>query len=85
MTVSHCASFSIPSPPRRPSRNFPVVDLDDVLATLDAEGFQRVSGEHAHLGIRRDALGTDGIGVELRELAEAAGAGLLVADTEPVA
>ena len=56
-----------------------VVDLDHVIAALDAERFQRVGREHAHLGIRRDALGADRIGVELHELAEAAGARLLVA------
>jgi len=60
-----------------------VVDADNVVATLDAERLHHVSHHHRHFGIRRDAWRADGIGVELHELAEAAGAGLLVAEHQP--
>ncbi len=51
-----------------------VVDLDHVVAAADADPLQRVGGHHADLGIRRDGGCADDVGVELHELAEAAGA-----------
>jgi len=59
--------------------NFPVVDLDDVIAALDSEFFQRVRRHHAHFGVRRDACRADRIGIELHELAEPPRPRLLVA------
>ena len=56
-----------------------VVDLDDVVAALDAEALHGIGREHADLGVSRDALRSDGIGIELRELAEAARSRLLIA------
>ena len=55
------------------------VDLDHVVAARDAERLQRVGRQHADLGVGGDVVGADRVGVELGELAEAAGAGLLVA------
>ncbi len=57
-----------------------VVNPDHVVAARDAQRLHRVGHHHAHLGIRLDAGGAHRIGVELHELAEAAGARLLVAE-----
>ena len=56
-----------------------VVHLDHVLA-FEAERFHGVGRHHADLGVRRRRRATHRVGVELHELAEAAGAGLLVAE-----
>ena len=50
--------------------HFAVVDLDDVIAALDPEPFQRIRRHHAHLGVGRDACRADRIGIELHELAK---------------
>ncbi|ESZ77685.1 hypothetical protein X726_10535 [Mesorhizobium sp. L103C105A0] len=57
-----------------------IVDADDVVAALDAERFHHVGHHHRHFSISRDARCADGVSVELHELAEAAGAGLFVAE-----
>ncbi len=54
-------------------------DFDPIIAALDAQRFEGVGGEHAHFGVGGDALGADGVSIELHELAEAAGTRLLVA------
>lgn len=59
--------------------HLPVIDLYDIVAALDAKGFERVGSEHADLGIGGDVVSTDGVGIELGELAETAGTWLLVA------
>ena len=60
-------------------KNLPVVDLDHIVATLDAERLERIRRQHANLGICRDAVGANRIGIELHELAIAPRARLLVA------
>ena len=57
-----------------------VVELDHVLAARDAELLQRIGHQHAGFGVGGDVVGADRIGIELHELAEAARAGLLVAE-----
>ena len=60
-------------------QHLPVVDLHHVLPG-QAERVHRVGHHHAHLGVGFGTGGADRVGVELHELAEAAGAGLLVAE-----
>ena len=64
---------------------FAAIDFDHVIAALDAERFQRIGRQHAHLRVRGDAIRSHGVGVELDELAEAARSRLFVADTIAVA
>ncbi len=65
--------------------HLPRVDLDDVLAAGDAERLQRIGGHHADLGIGGRRGGTDGVGIELHELAEAPRPRLLVPEHPAVA
>ncbi len=64
---------------QHPVQHLAVVDLDHVLAARDAQRLQRVGRQHADLGVGGDVVGAHRVGVELGELAEAAGARLLVA------
>ena len=52
--------------------NLAAADLHHIVAARNAEGLERVGGEHAQLGIGGDRGGADRVGVELHELAEAA-------------
>src|SRR4029077_15089794 len=62
-----------------PIEHLAVIHLDHIGAARDAERFHRVGGHHAHFGIRSGRRRTHGVGIELHELAEAAGTRLLVA------
>ncbi len=62
-----------------PIEHLAVVHLHHVAAAGNAERFHRFGRHHAHLGIGRGRRGAHRVGVELHELAEAAGAGLFVA------
>src|SRR3569833_2074230 len=57
-----------------------VVALDRVVAARNAQRFHCIRGHHAHLGIRGRRAGADRVGIELHELAKAAGARLLIAE-----
>ena len=61
-------------------KHLAVIELDHVLTARDAELFQRVSHQHAGFRVSSHIVGTDGVGIELHELAEAARARLLVAE-----
>ena len=65
-------------PARRPAA-FAVVELDDVVAALQAQGFQRVGQHHQQFGIGGGRVAAHRVGVELGEFAIAARARLLVA------
>ena len=83
--MSFCAPRPSPFEPRgfeHAVEHLAVVDLDDVVAALDAEALHGVGGHHADFSVRRDGGRSHSIGVELHELAEAAGAGLFVAKHE---
>ena len=80
-TVSRCPHFR-----RRqvrslqhPIEHLAVVHLHHIGAAGNAERFHRVRRHHAHLGIGRRRRAAHRVGIELHELAEAAGTGLLVA------
>jgi len=62
-----------------PIEHFAVIHLHEIAAARNAERFHRVGRHHAHLGVGRGRRGAYRVGVELHELAEAAGAGLFVA------
>ena len=57
-----------------------VIHPDHIVAARNAERFHRIGHHHAHFGVRLDTGGADRVGVELHELAEAARAGLFVAE-----
>ena len=81
-TVSRRPAFVSPTKPdslHHAVEHLAVVDLDHVVAALDAQRLQRVGRQHADLGVGGDVVRAHRVGVELGELAEAAGARLLVA------
>src|SRR6185437_13996774 len=57
---------------------FAAVDLDNVVAA-QPQRIQRIGDHHQQFRVRRRRIGAHRIGIELREFAEAAGAGLFVA------
>src|SRR3984885_915250 len=59
--------------------HFAVIHLHNVAAARNAERFDGVGRHHAHFRIGRRRSRTDGVGIELHELAEAARARLFVA------
>ena len=63
----------------QPIEDLAVVELDAELVGGQAESGDHIRHQHAGFGIGCDTLGAHGIGVALHELAETAGAGLLVA------
>ena len=64
---------------KHPIQHLPTIDLDYIVAALHAQRFQRIRRQHAHLGVRRDAVRANRVGIKLHELAEAPRAGLFIA------
>ena len=60
-------------------KNFPIIHLHHIRAARNPQSLHRIRGHHAHFGVGGGRGRPDRVGVELHELAEAAGAGLLVA------